>query len=66
MTVDRGVGLFDEAAAPLATEKPLASGQPGRTWRRYGADGWSVDCKDGTRAVTGNGTSRVTFYQRKP
>lgn len=61
----RGLGLFDDDAAPVVVEKPLASGQPGRTWKRWGADGWSVDCKDGTRATTGNGTSRVTFYPRK-
>ncbi len=66
MTVSRGVGLFDEVAAPLAEEKPLASGQPGWTWKRWGPAGWSVDCKDGTRATTGNGTARVRFYPRKP
>lgn len=65
MTVKRGLSLFDEADAPVATEKPLAAGQPGKAWRRWGADGWSVDCKDGTRATTGNGTTRVTFYPRK-
>jgi hypothetical protein len=66
MTIKRGVGLFEPEAPPLAAEKPLAAGQPGRTWKRYGSDGWSVDCKDGTRATTGNGTARVRFQPRKP
>lgn len=65
MALNRGLSLFPETTAPQAEEKPLASGQPGRTWKRYGADGWSVDCKDGTRATTGNGTTRVRYYPRK-
>lgn len=62
----RGVSLFDDLPEEPKPSERLAAGQPGPAWRRWGPDGWAFDCADGSRATTGNGTTRVTFYPRKP
>lgn len=64
MTTHRG--LFSPADLPEdhRPEERLQPGQPGKAWRRDGP-WWIVDCKDGTRARTGNGSTRVTFTERR-
>lgn len=45
-------------------EERLKPGQPGKAWRAEGSF-WVVDCKDGTRARTGGGSTRVVFTDRR-
>lgn len=62
-TVSRS--LFPDDLPPAERpEDRLKPGQPGKGWRREGTF-WAFDCKDGTRAITGNGSTRVRFYPRR-
>jgi hypothetical protein len=65
MAVNRGLFDLEPVSPPERPAERLGDGQPGKGWRRWGPAGWAFDCADGTRAVTGNGTTRVTFYPRK-
>lgn len=62
-TVSRS--LFPDDLPPAERpEERLKPGQPGKAWRREGSF-WIVDCKDGSRARTGGGSTRVIFIGRK-
>lgn len=55
----RGVTLFDDLPEEPPPSEKLAYGQPGKAWRPWGAGGWTVDCKDGSRLGVLTGSGRV-------
>ena len=59
----RGVSLFDELPEEVKPSERLAPGQPGRAWRPWGAGGWVVDCKDGSRVAVSTDTGRVSVLR---